>query len=213
MPVRAERMKNGAETKVWARITAIVVNGTEMPRTSNGVAEQPAPAEDEQQRQAGDRRRQDDRQVDDRLEPALAAERPPGQDERERQPEDDRDDEADRRRDEAQPQRVEDDRRSRRRSRSDPSRTARTTSVEDRQAEEQREERRDGRERPLAPAPDASSGGLGSPEVAAGLPRDARPLARSRRRQEPEARPGSPARRGRRTSRGTPSRPRRSATP
>ena len=87
MPVRAERMKNGADTKVWARITAIVVNGIEIPRTSNGSAEQPAPAEDEEQRQAGDRRRQDDRQVDDRLEPALAAELPAGQDERERQAE------------------------------------------------------------------------------------------------------------------------------
>ena len=31
IPVRAERMKNGAETNVWARITAIVVNGIEIP--------------------------------------------------------------------------------------------------------------------------------------------------------------------------------------
>ncbi len=37
----AERMKNGAETKVIARMTAIVVNGTEMPRNSNGADEEP----------------------------------------------------------------------------------------------------------------------------------------------------------------------------
>ena len=41
MPIRAERTKNGAETNVIARITAIVVNGTEMPRNSNGAASRP----------------------------------------------------------------------------------------------------------------------------------------------------------------------------
>ena len=85
-------MKNGAETNVWARITAIVVNGTEKPEHLERRREQAAPPEDEQQREPGDRRRQDDREVDDRLEPALAAELPTGQDERERQAERDRDD-------------------------------------------------------------------------------------------------------------------------
>ena len=33
-PVRAERMKNGAETKVWARITATIVNGIPSPSGS-----------------------------------------------------------------------------------------------------------------------------------------------------------------------------------
>ena len=78
-------MKNGADTNVWARITASVVNGTEMPSRSSGRAEQAASPEDEQQREPGDRRRQDDRQVDDRLEQALAAEAPARQDEGERQ--------------------------------------------------------------------------------------------------------------------------------
>ena len=41
IPVRAERMKNGADTNVWARITAIVVNGIEIPRNSNGAASRP----------------------------------------------------------------------------------------------------------------------------------------------------------------------------
>ena len=40
-PVRAERMKNGAETNVWARITATVVNGTEMPRSPKGAESSP----------------------------------------------------------------------------------------------------------------------------------------------------------------------------
>ena len=74
MPVRAERMKNGAETNVWARITARVVNGM---LRSNGVAEQAAAAEHQQQAQAGNGRRQDDRQVDDRLDEPRSAERPP----------------------------------------------------------------------------------------------------------------------------------------
>ena len=34
-------MKNGADTNVWARITAIVVNGTEMPRSSKGAESSP----------------------------------------------------------------------------------------------------------------------------------------------------------------------------
>ena len=52
---------------------------------------QQAPAtEDEQQRKTGDRRRQHDRKVDDRLEPALAAEATAGEHEREREAEGDR---------------------------------------------------------------------------------------------------------------------------
>ena len=41
IPVRADRMKNGADTNVWARITATVVNGTENPSSSNGAASNP----------------------------------------------------------------------------------------------------------------------------------------------------------------------------
>src|SRR6266540_130544 len=36
IPVRAERMKNGAETKVWAMTTAAVVNGMASPVASSG---------------------------------------------------------------------------------------------------------------------------------------------------------------------------------
>ena len=34
-------MKNGADTKTMARMTAIVVNGTVMPRNSNGADRSP----------------------------------------------------------------------------------------------------------------------------------------------------------------------------
>ena len=41
IPVRAERMKNGADTNVWARITATVVNGIAIPSASNGPPSRP----------------------------------------------------------------------------------------------------------------------------------------------------------------------------
>ena len=41
IPVLAERMKNGADTKVWARMTAPVVNGTEIPSRSSAGASSP----------------------------------------------------------------------------------------------------------------------------------------------------------------------------
>ena len=100
-----------------------------MPRTSSGSAEQSTPAEDQQQREAGHRGRQHDRQVDDGLEPALAAELPARQHDRERQSEVDGHDQAHGGRDQAQRERVEHDRRGDRDRRVEPSRRARTTSV------------------------------------------------------------------------------------
>ena len=50
-------MKNGADTKVIARTTATVVNGTEIPRNSNGAFKQAAATEHEQQGKTRDRRR------------------------------------------------------------------------------------------------------------------------------------------------------------
>ena len=204
IPVRAERMKNGADTNVWARITATVVNGTAIPRTSNGADEQPAPAEHEQQREPGDRRRQHDRQVDDRLEPALAAEPSPGEDERERQPEGDGDDEADRGRDEAQrtARRGRPARRARSRAsrRGSPGRRARATGSPRKSAN--RAASATSERSPQPPRPRAAAA-IGR---AAARRRPGRPAGRrrSRRRQEPERRRGSPARRARRTSRGRP---------
>ncbi len=199
IPVRAERTKNGADTKVWARITATVVNGIEIAEDVERLRQQAAPAEDEQQGEAGDRRRQDDRQVDDGLQPALAAELPSGQDEGQRQAEDDGDREADGRRHEAQPERVEDDRRGDRRGQraiEDRPHDER----DDREAEEQREQRGQGGERALPPAARSplARPGAGRPQPAL------RPRPPSRGRQEPEAAQGSPGRRVRRTSRGTP---------
>ena len=89
-------MKNGAETKVIAMITAIVVNGTEIPSHSNGADEEAAPAEHQQQREPGDGRRQDDREVHDRLDQALAAKVPSREDEGQGQAHHHRDHEADR---------------------------------------------------------------------------------------------------------------------
>ncbi len=74
------------------------------------LAEQPASPEHEEQAEAGDRGRQHDRQVDDGLEQAGAPEPPARQHDRQRQPEADRDDEADRGRDQAELEGVEDGR-------------------------------------------------------------------------------------------------------
>ncbi len=206
IPVRAERTKNGADTKIWARITATVVNGTEMPRISNGADEQPAAAEDEEQGEAGDRRRQHDRQVDDRLEPALAAERPPGEDDRERQAEGHGHDEADRRRHRLSQRAVEDDRRRRAR----PGATRRGSTGRRGRGPAARGTARTGRRarRPSARPndPDRSVAGRGAARHVRSAPgRSPRDVARSRRRrQEPEIARGSPGRRDRRTSRGRP---------
>jgi len=41
IPARAERTKNGTATKVWARITASVVNGMTIPKTSSASPTRP----------------------------------------------------------------------------------------------------------------------------------------------------------------------------
>ena len=110
-----------------------------------------AAPEDEQERMAGDGGWQDDGQVDDGLDEALEAEPSPGQDEGERQPEHDRDDQADGRRDQAQPERVDD------RRRADgycqgPVDDGPDHEGQDRQPKEEREERGQQDDRPLTPA-------------------------------------------------------------
>ena len=64
-PARAARMKNGIETNIWARIDGDRRERDRDPEGRQLVAEDAAPPEGEQQREPGDRRRQDDRQVDD----------------------------------------------------------------------------------------------------------------------------------------------------
>ena len=202
-------MKNGAATNVWARTTATTVNGISMPNTAERLADDPASTEDEQQRQAGDRRRQDDRQVDDRLDQPLPAERrdAPG-----RTPAAGRGRRS-RTRLTAVVTRLsaqggEDDL-GRRGLGERAARDGPDDEDRDRQPQEQREERwrRAGRRRRPSHAVGADRR---RPGDAAG-----RSPARSVtvRRQEPEARRGSPGRPARRASRGTRAPRRRSATP
>jgi len=78
------------------------------------LAEEPSSPEHEQQGQPRDRRRQDDRQVDHRLQQHLAAEPPPGQDQRERRPEDHHQQQGDRGRHDREDERIRHDRETRR---------------------------------------------------------------------------------------------------
>ena len=80
---RAERMKNGAETNVCASTTAAVVNAISSP----GRSERPAAPEQDQQRESGDRRRQDDRDVDERVHEPATRETAAGQHPGQRRPE------------------------------------------------------------------------------------------------------------------------------
>ena len=67
-------MKNGAATNACATTTPSVVNGSVMPSTPSAWPASPVPAERREQRDAGHRRRQHHREVDQRLEQRLATE-------------------------------------------------------------------------------------------------------------------------------------------
>ena len=136
------------------------------PQRVEGPAQDAAPAEEEQEGQPGYSRRQDDGQVDDRLDQPGAPEPAPGQDERERQAEGDREDQAHRGRGETEGQGGQ-----------DPLRAQRTGErpIEDRppneshdgEAEEQAEQAGDAGERRVPqPLPTGWAGIRGSPSRA-----------------------------------------------
>ena len=132
--------------------------GDRDPQRLEGLAEEPIAAEQQEQSQAGDGGRQHDREVDHGFEEGGAAKATPREDERQREPDHDAQDEADRRREQAQGERVHDDR--------EPGdldeRTGRDRTRhehDDRQAEGDAGQRRQSLERPAEPGSGGSAWG------------------------------------------------------
>ena len=88
-PAMAWRTKNGMATNACAMTTAIHVNGSRMPRACELVPEQAHAAEGGEERDAGDGRRQDERQLEDGGEHVAAGEAPGPEQVRDRRADDD----------------------------------------------------------------------------------------------------------------------------